>query len=116
MIRFAADENFSGRILRGLKRQLPEIDVVRIQDTELLGAEDPAVLDWCADENRVLMTHDVATLVGFAYERVDQGRVMPGVLEVSAGLAIGQAIEELLLIARAAAPEDCADQVIFLPL
>ena len=116
MIQLAADENFSGRILRGLKRHLPELDVVRVQDTELLGAEDPEVLEWCAIEGRVLMTHDVATLVGYAYERVDAGQPMPGVLEVPADLAIGRAIEELLLIVQVALPEDCVDQVIYLPL
>jgi hypothetical protein len=31
MLKLAVDENFNGRILRGLRRALPDIDVVRIQ-------------------------------------------------------------------------------------
>lgn len=115
MICFAADENFSGRILRGFKRRLSGLDIVRIQDTDLRGAEDPTVLSWCADQQRVLLTHDVATMIGFAYERVDNGLPMPGVVEVSADLAIGRAIDELCLLAQAATVEDCVDQVLYLP-
>jgi hypothetical protein len=37
----ATDENFNDRILRGLQRRLPSLDAVRIQDTELEGADDP---------------------------------------------------------------------------
>ena len=29
MLRFLADENLNGRILRGLQRRVPELDVVR---------------------------------------------------------------------------------------
>ena len=51
MLRFAAEENFSGRILRGLVRQLPSLDIVRVQDSEVSGAEDAEVLRW---EGRIL--------------------------------------------------------------
>jgi len=34
MLKFAADENFNNDILRGLLRKIPELDIVRIQDTE----------------------------------------------------------------------------------
>lgn len=44
MLKLAADENFDGRILRGLLRALPDLDVVRVQDTELASAPDPEVL------------------------------------------------------------------------
>jgi len=44
MLRLLADENFNGRILRALQCQIPDLDVVRAQDTLLSGAEDPALL------------------------------------------------------------------------
>lgn len=34
-MRFAADENFDGRILEGLRARMPELDIVRVQDTEM---------------------------------------------------------------------------------
>ena len=59
MIRFLADENFNGKILRSLRRDYPEVDVVRVQDTAIYGATDPQVLEWAAQEGRILLTHDV---------------------------------------------------------
>lgn len=40
----------------------------------LSGADDPTVLAWAAVEGRVLLTHDLATMTDFAYERVAEGR------------------------------------------
>lgn len=34
-LRFAADENFDGRIVRGLLRIFPDLDLIRVQDTTL---------------------------------------------------------------------------------
>jgi hypothetical protein len=36
MLRFAADENFNADIVRGLRRRLPELDIVRVQDVVCL--------------------------------------------------------------------------------
>ncbi|NET61126.1 MAG: hypothetical protein F6K47_34870 [Symploca sp. SIO2E6] len=69
-MRLLADENFNGSILRGLIRRLPDLDVVRIQDVGLIHAEDPTILAWAANEGRILLTHDVATVITYAYERI----------------------------------------------
>ena len=61
-MRFAADENFNRKILDGLRIRLPHVDIVRVQDMELHGATDPAILAWAAQEGRILLTHDVQTL------------------------------------------------------
>jgi hypothetical protein len=45
MLRLAADENFNNNILRGLLRRHPGLDVFRIQDVGLSGADDPTVLE-----------------------------------------------------------------------
>jgi len=82
LIRFAADENFNHTITRGLLRRRPDLDVVRIQDVGLSGAEDEAVLDWTAREGRVLLTQDAKTITKFAFNRVRSGLSMPGVIEV----------------------------------
>lgn len=116
MLRFAADANLNARIVRGLRRRLPEIELLRVQDVGLADETDPDLLEWAALEDRILITHDVATMVGFAYVRVRDGKPMPGVVEVPAELSIGVAIEDLALLATAGRPEDCAGRVIFLPL
>ena len=81
-MRFAADENFNGRILAGLHQRFEDLDIVRIQDTDIYSADDPVVLEWAAHQERIVLTHDVRTLVRDAYERIEQGLPMPGVILV----------------------------------
>ncbi|MBI2941698.1 MAG: DUF5615 family PIN-like protein [Chloroflexi bacterium] len=83
MIRLAIDENFNNDVVRGLLRQKPELDLVRVQDVGLAGADDPTVLEWAAREGRILLTHDVTTITRYAYERIQVGLPMPGVFEVA---------------------------------
>lgn len=112
----AADENLDIRIFRGLRGQVPELDVVRVQDVGLAGAEDPMILEWAAREGRVLLTHDVNTMTGFAYDRVKAGEAMPGVFQIGRRLPIGQAVDDILILALASEPEEWEGRVLFLPL
>ncbi len=116
MIRLAADENFNNNIVRGLLRRKPEIDIIRVQDAGLGGADDPAILEWAAQNNRVLLTHDVATITEYTYERVANGLSMPGVFEVRRNVPLHRAIEEFLLIAECSIEGEWEGQVQYLPL
>jgi len=102
--------------VRGVLRRNPEVDIVRIQDVALSGTDDPTVLEWAAREGRVLLTHDVATMTHYAYERAQAGRPMPGVFEVSRTVPVGLAIEEILLIAECSLEGEWEGQVRYLPL
>ena len=115
-MRFATDENFDGNILKGLRQRLGNLDVVRIQDTELYSAPDPVVLEWAAKENWIVLTHDVQTLVNDAYARIKQGLTMPGVILVPNTLAIGIAIDELEIVMGAGTFDDFQDRVTFIPM
>ena len=115
MLRFLADENFNGRIHRGLIRREPSLEIVRVQDVGLTGVEDPAVLAWAAEEQRVVLTHDVSTMTRYAYDRVRTGKAMPGVVEVPLDLSIGAAIGDILLLAAASYPEELEGRVLHLP-
>jgi hypothetical protein len=116
MLRLAADENFNNDIVRGLLRRQPALDIVRVQDGGLSGADDPAVLEWAAGEGRILLTHDVTTITKYAYERVEAGKPMPGVFEVNRALPLGLVIEEILLIAECSLEGEWEGQVRYLPL
>ncbi len=116
MLRFLADENFNNQIVRGALRQKPNVNIVRVQDVGLSGADDPTVLEWAAQQGRVVLTHDVATMTQFAYERIQAGLSMPGVFEVSRRVPVGLAIEEILLIAECSLEGEWEGQVRFLPL
>jgi len=116
MLRFAVDEDFDNRIVRGLLRILPTLDLVRVQDAGLLGKRDSAVLEWVATENRILLTHDVSTMTNHAYARVESGKQMPGVFEVGQEIPIGEAIADLMLIATCSLDGEYNGQVRYLPL
>ena len=98
MLHLAADENFNNDIIRGLLRRKPDLDIVRIQDVGLSGADDPMVLEWVAQKGRILLTHDVSTITHYAYERVCAGKRMSGVFEVGRSVPISIAIEDILLL------------------
>ncbi|NER19534.1 MAG: hypothetical protein F6J86_00135 [Symploca sp. SIO1B1] len=114
-MRLLADENFNGSILRGLIRRLPDLDVVRIQDVGLIHAEDPTILAWAADEGRILLTHDVATVITYAYERIKSGLPMPGVVEVIATAPMGKVIDDLYLFVCCSQPDEYEGQILFIP-
>jgi len=67
MLRLLTDENFNGDIVRGLLLRQPDLDLVRVQDVGLSGAEDPDILAWAADNSPIVLTHDRATMADFAY-------------------------------------------------
>lgn len=116
MLRFLADENFNGIVVRGLIRRRPKFDIVRVRDVGMAGAEDPAILEWAAAHERVILTHDAATFANHAYARVNAGMSMPGVLELHERLPVGVAIEEILIVAECSLEGECNDRVIHLPL
>ncbi len=115
-LRFAADENFNNDILRGVLRHRPDLDVVRVQDIPMVGAPDPAVLEWAASEGRVLLTHDAATMRDFARDRLLVGLSMPGVIVLPSATPIGQAIEELVLMIGGSLDTEWDGQIRYLPV
>jgi predicted nuclease of predicted toxin-antitoxin system len=116
MIRFLADENFNGKIVRGIRREQPEADIVRVQDTAIYQASDPEVLEWAAIQNRILLSHDRETMIHYGKQRIEAGLPMPGIIIVRNTLPIGQVIEELLMILGASEPEEWNNLIAFLPL
>ena len=65
MIKFLTDEDFDNRILRGLFSRQPDLDIIRLQDTHLAGADDETILEWAFQERRILLTHDVSTMTKY---------------------------------------------------
>src|SRR5271165_5925064 len=116
MLRLLIDENVHGDIVDGLRRRQPSLDLVRVQDVGLRHTPDPIILEWAAQQGRVVVSVDKKTLAVDAWERVARGLPMPGVVILRILLSIGQAINELELLALAGTPDDFRDQVIYLPI
>ena len=103
-------------IIRGLLRRNPKVNIVRVQDVGLSGKDDPVVLEWAAAAGRILLTHDVATITHYAYERLINDLSMPGVIEVHTDVSIGRVIDDLLMILECGTPADLKGQIYYLPL
>lgn len=116
MLRYLADENFHGFITRGLRLREPTLDLARVQDVNLSGSSDPEVLAWAADEGRILLTHDGATIPDAASQRIAQGQAMPGVFIVPRRMAVRRVIDELQLLANCSSAADWECVVLYLPL
>jgi len=114
--RFLADENLNFDIVRGLLRRMPDLDLLRVQEVGLAGATDPVVLAWAAEAGRIVISHDVSTMIRFAIERLSAGQLMAGLVVVPCGLQAGMAIEDLHLIAECAEDEEVRGRVLYLPL
>lgn len=114
-LRFLADENFSGRIIRGLVRLVPHADIELVTATRR-GATDRDLLAYAAQCGRILLTHDVSTMTDAAYERIAAAKPMPGVIAVPEELSIGTAVYELQVVAECGLPGDFAHNVVFLPI
>ena len=115
-MKFLADENFDNRIIRGLLRQQPDLDIIRVQDLEIAGADDPTVLAWANQASRILLTHNERTIPNYAYQRLAAGQTIAGVIVVSDNLAISSVIEDILLIIEYSSTSEWINQLQRLPL
>ena len=113
MLRFLADENIESQLIAAIRRD-PAIDIVRVQDVGLSGAGDPAVLEWAAQEDRVLITHDAETMADCAYTRMREGLPLAGVIQVPQPFRIGQIAEEIVLFAHASRDGEWNGRVAYL--
>ena len=116
MIRLLIDENFNQRILRGLRRRLPQLDFVLVKDVGLAGSSDLVLLKWAANENRTVLTHDVKTMVPDAKGLLTQGESMVGVIAIPKSVAIGRAIDDLELLLECYSESEMRSRIEYLPL
>jgi predicted nuclease of predicted toxin-antitoxin system len=116
MLSLLSDENFNGDIVRGLFLRQPNLDLIRVQDVGLREVDDPAILAWAASNERILLTHDRATMPDFAYERLRQGEQIAGLFVVNDRMPIRQAIDELLLLVDCSEQAEWKGVVLYLPL
>lgn len=115
MLRFLADEDFNGHIVRGLFLHQPGIDLVRVQDVGLQGADDEVILEWAEDHGRILLTHDARTIPRHVANRLADGLHISGVLIMDDQSPIGACIEDIRLVAECSDEIEWQDQIYYLP-
>lgn len=117
--RFLADEDFNGDIVTGLRRAQPAIDILTAAQAGTLRMNDPGVLAWARAHDRILLSHDKRTMPDHFYNFLAQlvpGEHSPGVMLVPQELAIGPAIDAMLVIWACSSHEEWRDLLIRLPL
>ena len=116
MIRILADQNFNGKILRGLKSRLTELDCVTTYELGIQKFTDYDLLTFAAEENRIILTHDSKTFPGFSYEKIAKDEKMSGVIVVSNQCSIGQAIDEIEIALLCNSASEWENNVTRIPL
>ncbi|SRR5260370_20620148 len=112
--RLLADADLKLAVVTGVTNRNAEIDFKRAEEVPLKGLKDPAVLLAAAQEDRILVTHDISTMPTHLRDFVRE-RSSPGVIVVPQNLAIGAAIEHLLLICEACNALDLQDRLCLIP-
>lgn len=115
-MQFLADENFHPAILLGVRRSLPHLDIVRVQDMGLYSASDQDILAWAAEQKRILLTHDARTVPMYARRRIEAGLRMPGVVLVNKVATNAALIDDLAILLDASTEDEFAYQIRFVPL
>ena len=113
-VRFQADADLDGRILRGLRRTAPEIDIRTASDAGLAGLDDPDVLRISVDSGRTLVSQDRRTMPAH-FARYVRGAHSPGVILLREAISI-VAIEELALIWSASDTDEWVNRLVWIPL
>jgi hypothetical protein len=108
------DHHVRGEITEGLRRR--GIDVLTAAEDGSQHLSDPDLLTRATSLGRVLFTNDAHHLAE-AKRRQQSGESFAGVIYAhQLGITIGQAVEDLELIAQFYQPEDLAGLVQYLPL
>jgi len=114
-VKFQADADLDGRILRGLRRAAPEIDIRTAADAALAGLKDPEVLRIAADSGRILLSQDRRTMPRH-FASFSAGVQSPGLILLREATPISAAIEELVLIWSASEAEEWKGRLVWIPL
>ncbi len=104
-VRFLADADLNNAIVSGVLRREPSLDFLTAQAAGLRRMTDPEVLALAAEQQRVLVSHDVGTMPAHFLAFQSTRKHCAGVFLVPQSLDVRTAIDELLLIWLAS--EDC---------
>jgi hypothetical protein len=80
-----------------------------------MSASDDVILQWAAERQRILLTHDARTMPRQATARLASGLHIAGVFVVDDFAPISACIEDLLLIDEVSTAGEWQDRILYLP-
>ena len=116
MLRLMSDADVHGHIVRGVRGRNPGIDLVQVHEVGLRTATDAVILEWAAGQNRIVITQDRTSMIGFARTRIAAGLPLPGLFVLRPRTTVAQAIDALLLVDSCSEQDEWQNRIEFLPL
>ncbi len=115
-VKFLTDEDFTDGIINGVRRRLPKLDILRVQDAGLRTFRDERILEYAAFDGRIVLSHDVSTMEGHAKDRLRLGKPMSGLFLIRQQIPIGRAIEDIVIVAECSEHEEWDGVIRYLPM
>ena len=102
-LQYLIDENVSPVYPKQIRRREPSIiiKVVGEPETPPKGTLDPEILDWCEENNFVLITNNRTSMPVHLSDHLAKNRHVPGIFILNPNLSVGENLEELILAALA---------------
>ena len=117
-MKYLLDENLPALYRTQLTRRAPQLVVWMIGDPGAppRGTKDPFILDWCAQQDFVLVTNNRASMPGHLADHIAEGKHVPGILVFRPKATISQILNDLILIAKVADDSEFQDRIERVPL
>ena len=116
MIRFLLDENMPSAIISALQQLDSNIDIMHIgqQGAPPIGTLDPAILLFCEQEGRVLVTNNRHSMPKHIEDHFHAGHHHAGIIEVNKPIDIGKVADDLHLYWVLETTESLSDGMFYL--
>ena len=114
MAQFLTDQDFNARIVTQLRNRIPDLNLISVRDLGLANTPDPSVLEWAAEQSRIVLSHDINTMESFAQNHVDAGLPMPGLIVVRQQLTVGEALNRIEWVVQTMPDDGIEGQIITL--
>jgi len=116
-LNYLLDEHIPPAYQIQMLRQEPALVVWKIgtPGAPPLGTLDPEILLWCEANEFVLVTNNRKSMPGHLADHLAAGRHIPGILTIDTARDMARNLEDLLLAALAAQPNEFANRIVYLP-
>ncbi len=117
-IRYLIDENLDPLYKAQLLIKKSDLVVYSIGDpgTPPKGTLDPEILCWCEENDFILITNNRKSMPAHLAKHLSEKHHMPGIITLNLEMGIGDAVEELILIAEVGNPGEYQDRIVYLPV
>ncbi len=121
-LKYLIDENLRGDLADSLRLAArargTDLDLLQVGDPDAppLSTVDPDLLRWCEQHDRTLISRDFRTLPQHLADHRAAGGFSPGIFLIRAGHPWHEVLDDLILLAFAAAPQEVRNLTRYVPL